>query len=213
MVAKWHQMPIDTPCHFATMIRVQIATGLRERKKERTRQVIIESAWELFLKKGYDATTVEEIAEAAVISRRTFFRYFPNKEAVVFHESPDRLSYFRSLLARGGKGFEAVNHACLEIARHYEANKEAVVEEYKLIKSSATLIMREGEIDREWMVAIAETLVTRRSPAAVRRSRVLAGAVFGAIRATLNEWLSFDGSSDLVRLGKEAMSIFDPKST
>lgn len=205
-------MPIDTLCHFATMFRVQNAIGLRERKKERTRRIIIEAAWKLFLEKGYDATTVDEIADAADISRRTFFRYFPNKEEVVFHQSPLRLAHFRSLLAARGKGFKAVNQALLEIAHHYEENKETVVEEYKLIKSSATLVMREGEIDREWMKAIAETLVTRRSAATVRRSRVMAGAVFGAIRATLAEWLAADGSTDLVRLGQEAMSIFDFKS-
>jgi AcrR family transcriptional regulator len=58
-------------------------SGIRERKKVRTREALIEAAAELCLRRGYDNTTVEQIAAAADVSTRTFSRYFPTKGAVI----------------------------------------------------------------------------------------------------------------------------------
>ncbi|TMR97014.1 TetR/AcrR family transcriptional regulator [Nonomuraea basaltis] len=78
--------------------------GLRERKKLRTRRALIEAALRLFEEKGYDETTLAEIAAEAEVSTRTFFSYFASKEDVVFYDGQDRLERAVSLLATRGPG-------------------------------------------------------------------------------------------------------------
>jgi AcrR family transcriptional regulator len=63
--------------------------GLRERKKRQTRQAISDAAISLFLDGGYEQTSVAAIAEAAEVSRRTLFSYFPAKEELVLHRMAD----------------------------------------------------------------------------------------------------------------------------
>lgn len=63
------------------------AIPLRERKKTRTRQTIQAHAVRLFKRQGFEATTIDQIADAAEVSPSTFFRYFPTKEAVLFEKS------------------------------------------------------------------------------------------------------------------------------
>lgn len=63
--------------------------GLRARKKQRTRQLLSETAVRLFLERGYDAVSVAEVAAAADVSKPTLFRYFPSKEDLVLHRFAD----------------------------------------------------------------------------------------------------------------------------
>src|SRR5438034_9937087 len=62
----------------------QPAIGHRERKKQQTRETIARAALELFVERGYEATTLAEIADAAGVSTRTIFAYFPSKEDILF---------------------------------------------------------------------------------------------------------------------------------
>ena len=65
-------------------VPTDVATGLRERKRQQTRERLTRAAMALFLDRGFEATTLDDIAAAAEISRRSFFHYFASKEDVVF---------------------------------------------------------------------------------------------------------------------------------
>ncbi|WP_078652913.1 TetR/AcrR family transcriptional regulator [Streptomyces sp. NRRL F-525] len=65
--------------------------SLRERKRLRTRQALIDAAVDLFDRQGYDETTIAEIADAADVSARTFFSYFASKEEILFPDSASRV--------------------------------------------------------------------------------------------------------------------------
>lgn len=67
-------------------------TSLRERKRARTRQTIINAAADLFERRGYEGTTIADIADAAEIGTRTFFSYFAGKEELLFPESDARVA-------------------------------------------------------------------------------------------------------------------------
>jgi AcrR family transcriptional regulator len=88
--------------------------GLRERKKLRTREAIRREAFRLFEENGYPNTTVEQIAEAADISSRTYFRYFPSKEHVLMDDNliPPIIEAFLAAPAEMAP-IEAYKHAVL----------------------------------------------------------------------------------------------------
>jgi AcrR family transcriptional regulator len=67
----------------------EVRPGLRDRKKQKTRETIIEVALELFVARGYEETTIAEIADAAEVSPRTIFAYFPSKEDILFCDTPE----------------------------------------------------------------------------------------------------------------------------
>ena len=72
--------------------------GLRERKRQRTRQAIARAALELFDRQGFDETTIPQIAEAADVSPRTVSSYFPHKEDLAFPDSDEEMERFEARL-------------------------------------------------------------------------------------------------------------------
>ncbi|WP_370384264.1 TetR/AcrR family transcriptional regulator [Catenulispora sp. GAS73] len=77
----------------------QAAKGLRERRKHATRQLLVDTATEMFLERGFDAVTVAEIAEVCEVSPTTVFNYFPTKESLVLDLPGELLAALETSLA------------------------------------------------------------------------------------------------------------------
>jgi AcrR family transcriptional regulator len=134
------------------------ATGLRERKKRETRDALVRAGLELFVQRGYDATTLAEIAEAAGVSTRTIFAYFPSKEDILF----STLQTMRDALA----------HALAE----RPAGQDALSALRDFIVSS---VHEKTELDHKLEQAIAgdETLQSHKRARISQLQEVLAAAI------------------------------------
>jgi AcrR family transcriptional regulator len=166
----------------------QPAVGLRERKKAKTKAAIREHALRLFHEQGYQATTVEQIAEAAEVSPSTFFRYFPSKEDVVLQDDYDPLlvAAFRAQPAELGP-VAALRGAMREVFAGLSADQmELERERQALVLSEPEL--RAGALDGlgGTIQLVAEVVAERigRRPDELP-VRTFAGAVLGVLLACL----------------------------
>ncbi|MDX3353783.1 TetR family transcriptional regulator [Streptomyces sp. ME01-24h] len=172
--------------------------GLRERKKRRTRDALIRAALELFVAKGYERTTVDEIAAAVEVSQRTFFRYFPGKEEVALALEDSVMEAFVTAVAERPAGeppFEALR-AALDASWHSIGAVIAAVVPlsthmamYRVIESTPTLLsaqMRHSAVVEERLTSV---IAAREGlDPADPRPRVLVAAVGGVIRVAQRLW-------------------------
>lgn len=170
--------------------------GLRERKKAKTRAAIQRSALRLFREQGYEATTVEQIAEAAEISPSTFFRYFPAKEDVALYDELDpRLIAAYEAQPANWSAIRALRAALREVfARLPAGEAEQQWERSKLILSTPELRMR--MLDQyAGLIALLAHLVAERvdRPEDDPAVQTYAGAALGALLSAY-----FVGSSDRI---------------
>lgn len=182
--------------------------GLRERKKVRTRAAIQHEALRLFRDQGYEATTVEQIAEAAEVSPSTLFRYFPTKESLVLTDDydPRLVAAFRSEPVRLGP-VEAMRGALRTV---FAGLGE---EDLADMRARAELTLSVPDLRAAMLDQFAGTMrqVVELLAERVGRSAddfgisTLAGAVVGVMIAAEFYWVEHPGS-DLVELLDEALA-------
>ena len=140
-------------------------TGLRERKKQRTREQIVRAAMELFAERGYEGTTIADIADAADISPRTFFGYFPSKEDVVFHDASEVLGSLADRIKHRPEGedaFDALRAWVLDYDAHTDFSTAEERARRRLIRETPALAAHQrrdiGVIEQLLAEAVAEDL-------------------------------------------------------
>ena len=187
------------------------AGGVREQKKQRTRELLEQRAIELFARKGFDNTTIDEIADAALVSPRTFFRYYASKEDVVFGNHPAELKLFRQLVANRPaeeSPSAALANAILtmgDVPPEQEADRLARV---RLIASTPALLARRLLLQREWEDGVAEELALReRVEGPTLELRVIASTGVAALATAIFIWAERNGSESLGELIRQALDV------
>jgi len=170
------------------------AGGRRERKRRETRARIADSAMALFQEKGFSSVTVDEIAEAADVSKRTFFDYFPAKEDVVIAWQDKFVEPLAEAVTAGPKGetpTECVERAMLEaLAR--TATPEAF-EVDALIRGTPALAARNQRKYVHLEDRLFEALRARYPRENTLGLNLLSMIVVGALRIGAEEWQATQG--------------------
>jgi AcrR family transcriptional regulator len=189
-----------------------VTTGLRERKKQATRLAIHEAALRLVAERGLDRVSVDDIAQRADISPRTFFNYFPTKDDAVLGLDPEiSRQQVADFLARPAT--ESPVQALRAVARAQAEQMATETELWHLrlrvIDVHSTLVARLaavfGEAERAMAQAIAQRTGTRFG---VDAYPTLLAAVSGvAVRTALHRWLAGDFTAALPDLVDEAWDV------
>ncbi|WP_037088438.1 TetR family transcriptional regulator [Rhizobium sp. CF080] len=164
--------------------------GRREVKRRQTRERIEEAAMSLFLERGFDTTTIEEIAERAEVSKRSFFDYFPSKEEVVFAWQDGFADHLMAAIASrpaDEPAVKAVQHGL--VSALVSAADERAMALGELIRRTPALKARDQLKYAKLEVKLTEALKARsRSDEERLRMRLLAAVVMGALRAGGEIW-------------------------
>jgi AcrR family transcriptional regulator len=162
--------------------------GLRERKKQQTRQAIHVAAMRLFAERGFEATTIADIAAAADISPRTFFAYFPSKEEVVFARfEPAFEDFDRTLRERppGTTALEALRTWIVRAAKDFSGGADAAWLEARLRRESPAVAACDLQHMRQFEQRLAEAVgEDLGEPADALRPRLVAAAAVAALQAS-----------------------------
>ena len=171
-----------------------MATGLRERKKQQTRELIAQTARRLFLERGFDHVPVAEIARAADVSEKTVFNYYPRKEDLVYFQleafEEELLAAVRDR-APGESVLDAFSRFVLQrrglLAEPDPEAAERLAALTRMITESPALLAREREIFERYTDSLAELLAreTGAAPDDVE-PRVVANALMGVHRALVD---------------------------
>jgi AcrR family transcriptional regulator len=165
------------------------------------REALVAAAFRLFVERGYERTTVDDIVALAGVGRRSFFRYFPSKEDVVFPDHERCLADMTAFLAASSKDDEPVRRVCDAarlVLRMYAENPAFSVQRYRLTKQVPGLRAYELSVVWRYERALAAYLRGRFAgrPDGTLRADVIAAAVVAAHNNALRSWLRSGAQED-----------------
>lgn len=206
-------MPQVSACHYERVTaEVDATVNRRERKKLETRAALEQAALRLFAEKGYDQTTVEEIAEAADVAVRTFFRYFSSKQHILFGDvGHDRVTRLRSELAARPHGEPILSsvRAVLDAMDLVDPREQdQIMLRFRLMERQPALVPMYLRLNNQLRDIVAEFVAGRTGldPHRDPYPLMVASAVASCWDITLQVWAGTDGRRSLKALRRE---VFD----
>lgn len=188
-------------------------TGLRERTRRAVRAELADIALRLFAEQGFDETTVDEIARAAGLTKRSFFRYFPAKEDAAFGGvDVTGEQVVDDLLARPGDEdpWHALHHVLSRWEQQIHASEQALTR-LRLIESTPSLRARLHERRAHWRQRVSDAL--RERPGArldAFTADLLTNAATAALDTVTHAWLRSGGAADRAALLDRAFGLLRP---
>lgn len=186
--------------------------GRRERKKQATRDELMEHAARLFADRGFDAVTTADIAEAADVSQRTFFRHFPSKEAVLYgHAHVLREGMLTEFASRPADEsvIASVIAAVRAMASYYETHRdETFLQAHLAADFPAVAAYARAYVQSDWEHELTAAIADRMGvdPLADPRPEILSGAAFAAYRAAVRRWSAAGGRDTFGELLDESLA-------
>jgi AcrR family transcriptional regulator len=166
----------------------------RSEHADRKRNDLLEAALNLFSANGYDETTTDQIAESAGVSPRTFFRYFPTKESVLFFGEYDFVDAVSGVyLAQPDEvsDFEAMANSFALLAPGLKRIRKRIAQYHEAVASSLVLLGRERKNHEANAETVAKVIAERRGlPAPDDECRLLASVGMFLVERALNQWLA-----------------------
>ncbi|MFC9757231.1 TetR/AcrR family transcriptional regulator [Streptomyces sp. NPDC056921] len=212
MAATSRTSSVSAPGTSVSGAGTQPQSGLRERKKLRTRIAIRQAAYRLIAEQGYDATTVEQIAAAADVSPSTVFRYFPAREDIVLTDEYDRV--LEAALRRRPAGeppLESLRHVLAgTLAAFLATGEEELRQRTRLMVQVPAIRVRMAESMSGTAEVLADALAARsgRVPGDLA-VRVFVAAVLGTLREVTLYWGEHGQEDDLVALLGQALDTLE----
>jgi AcrR family transcriptional regulator len=189
------------------------ARSLRDRKKERTRHELMAAAVRLFAERGFEQTTVEDIAAAADVSPRTFFRYFPTKVDVLFGDLEERTARLRQALEERPPReplLGAVRRVALEFAGEFFADPELFATRARLVFANPAFrahgLERLARVEDAIAAAVRKDLGVSDEDV---RPRLVAAAVMAAVRSSAMAWAARGGRGDPRAIVNESFDLIE----
>lgn len=173
---------------------------------------MVEAAFTLFDERGYDNVAASEIAAMAGVSERTFFRYFPVKEDVVFPDSEERLGHMKEVVANLPQELsliEGLRQALRVISLEYEESREIQMMRARLVMATPSLQTFIFHREQEWVELFASAIAQRLGLDHNKDMRpdLTAAVVVAVFRVVMNRWIRAGGHGDIGSSLDEALAF------